>query len=99
MTDFLIAGAMSRRNEPICITERHEISALCLAGVVSYQGRQSYMEDTFKIISNINGSDISILAVCDGHAGNFASQYTSDIIIPCNIFKMIFMLNFNRIII
>lgn len=73
---------MSRRNEPTCITERHEISELCVAGSVAFQGRQSYMEDTFKIIKNINGSDISMFAICDGHAGNFASQYTSDIIMP-----------------
>lgn len=72
---------MSRKNEPVCITERIIISDLMSAGVVAYQGRQSFMEDNYKIIS-IKGTDISLFAVCDGHAGNFASQYTSDIIVP-----------------
>ena len=73
---------MSRPSDPKCVTERCEISEFCLAAVVASQGRQNYMEDTFKIISNVNGSQISLFAVCDGHAGNFASQYTSDIIVP-----------------
>lgn len=47
------------KNEAVSIAERHEISEFCAAGVVAFQGRQTYMEDTFKIIKNINGSDIS----------------------------------------
>lgn len=60
MTDFkiLISGKMGK-NEAVSIAERHEISELCVAGVISFQGRQTYMEDTFKILKNINGTDIS----------------------------------------
>lgn len=47
------------KNEAVSIAERHEISELCVAGVISFQGRQTYMEDTFKILKNINGTDIS----------------------------------------
>lgn len=41
------------------------------------------MEDTFKIIPNINGSNVSIFGIFDGHAGEFASKYACDIIMPC----------------
>lgn len=41
------------------------------------------MEDTFKIIPNINGADISIFGMFDGHAGEFASKYACDIIMSC----------------
>jgi protein phosphatase 1L len=40
------------------------------------------MEDTFKIIPNINGSDVSIYGIFDGHAGEFAALYACDIILP-----------------
>lgn len=41
------------------------------------------MEDTFKIIPNINGADVSIFGMFDGHAGEFASKYACDIIMSC----------------
>ena len=62
VTELLIltfAGGKMGKNEAVSIAERHEISEFCAAGVVAFQGRQTYMEDTFKIIKNINGSDIS----------------------------------------
>lgn len=72
---------MGKKNDAWML-ERHEISDQVVAAAVGYQGRQNYMEDNFKIIKNINGSDISIFAICDGHAGSFASEYATNIIIP-----------------
>lgn len=70
------------RNDAWCV-EKHEVSPSCLVGGVAYQGRASKMEDNFKIIPNINGGDISIYGMFDGHAGEFASKYACDIIMPC----------------
>jgi protein phosphatase 1L len=62
--------------------EKHQISDLCVAGVVSYQGRQPYMEDRFSVISNINNSEVSLYAIFDGHSGSFAADFCIDIIMP-----------------
>jgi protein phosphatase 1L len=41
------------------------------------------MEDEFKIIPNINGTDVSIYGIFDGHGNsNFASKYSCDLIMP-----------------
>jgi len=41
------------------------------------------MEDAFKIIPNINGTDVSIFGMFDGHGNSdFASKYCTDIIMP-----------------
>ncbi|XP_070507330.1 protein phosphatase 1L-like [Chironomus tepperi] len=64
-------------------TEEYKISNLCCAGGVSFQGRSNTMEDTFKVIPNIKGTDVSIFGIFDGHAGEFASKYACDIIMPC----------------
>lgn len=62
--------------------ERYQVSSLCVAGVVCYQGRQPYMEDRFCIIPNINGSEVSLYSVFDGHAGSFAADYARQVIMP-----------------
>lgn len=62
--------------------EKYQVSSLCVAAVVSYQGRQPYMEDRFSVITNINGSEISLYAIFDGHAGAFAADYASEVIMP-----------------
>lgn len=72
---------MSHRNDA-WHCEKYEISSQCAAAGVSYQGKASKMEDFFRIIPNINGTDVSIYGVFDGHAGDFASKYSCDIIMP-----------------
>lgn len=62
--------------------ERYQVSSLCMAGVMCYQGRQPYMEDRFAVVTNINGSEVSLYAVFDGHAGEFAADFACEILIP-----------------
>jgi protein phosphatase 1L len=62
--------------------EKHQVSSLCVAGVVSYQGRQPYMEDRFSVITNINNSEVSLYSIFDGHAGAFAADYACEVIMP-----------------
>lgn len=72
-----------KRNEPICWTHKEEISDLCVCGCVAFQGRQSYMEDRFAVIKvNHDDNEISLFAVFDGHAGDFAATYGETIIMP-----------------
>lgn len=66
----------------IIFTERHQVSSMCVVGLNSYQGRQAYMEDRYSVITNINGSEISLYSIFDGHAGSFAADYASEIIMP-----------------
>lgn len=40
------------------------------------------MEDRFSVITNINGSEISLYAIFDGHAGGFAADYACEVIMP-----------------
>lgn len=63
-------------------TERYQVSDICVVGVNSYQGRQSYMEDRFSVITNINGYEISLYSIFDGHAGSFAADFASEIMMP-----------------
>lgn len=72
---------MPGRHEIIWV-EKYEVSSVCVAAVVSYQGRQPYMEDRFAVITNIHGSEISIYSIFDGHAGEFAADYGSEVIVP-----------------
>lgn len=62
--------------------ERYQVSSLCVAGVMCYQGRQPYMEDRFSVVTNINGAEVSLYAVFDGHAGEFAADFACEVIIP-----------------
>lgn len=73
---------MPERRREIIWTERHQVSKMCVAGVNSYQGRQPYMEDRFSVITNINGCEISLYAIFDGHAGGFAADYACEVIMP-----------------
>lgn len=77
--------------------EKYQVSSLCLAAVVCYQGRQPYMEDRFSVITNINNSEVSLYAVFDGHAGNFASDFAAEIILPSIGDKISDVLNITRI--
>ena len=77
--------------------EKYQVSSLCVAAVVSYQGRQPYMEDRFSVITNINNSEVSLYAVFDGHAGNFASDFAAEIILPSIGDKISDILNLTRI--
>lgn len=40
------------------------------------------MEDRFSVITNINNSEVSLYAIFDGHAGGFAADYCSEVIMP-----------------
>lgn len=62
--------------------EKYQVSSLCVAAAVSYQGRQIYMEDRFSVLPNINGSEISLYSIFDGHAGAFAADYATEVIMP-----------------
>ncbi|KAL1458076.1 hypothetical protein WDU94_008251 [Cyamophila willieti] len=42
------------------------------------QGRRSKMEDRFVINDNIDGTGVSLIAVFDGHGGEFAANYARD---------------------
>ena len=77
---FNLLGMPGKRE--IIWTERYQVSDMCVVGVNSYQGRQPYMEDRFSVITNINGSEISLYSIFDGHAGEFAADYASEIIMP-----------------
>lgn len=72
---------MPGRREIIWV-ERYEVSPICVAAVVAYQGRQEYMEDRFSMITNINKSQVSLYAIFDGHAGGFAAEYCSEVVMP-----------------
>lgn len=72
---------MPGRREIIWV-EKYDVSSVCVAAVVSYQGRQSYMEDRFSIATNINGSEISVYSIFDGHAGEFAADFGREVIVP-----------------
>lgn len=72
---------MPAKHEKIWV-ERYDVSSLCVAAVVSYQGRQPYMEDRFSVIKNINGSEVSLYSIFDGHAGEFAADYAYNIVMP-----------------
>lgn len=72
---------MPGRREIIWV-ERYEVSPICVAAVVAYQGRQEYMEDRFSVITNINNSQVSLYAIFDGHAGGFAADYCSGVVMP-----------------
>lgn len=94
MIDFKIFTGTMHRHEP-AKTEKHKISDFYSVGATSYQGRSSHMEDEFKIITNINGRDISLFGVFDGHAGKFAAEYASEVIMPniankiCDVLNLI----------
>lgn len=75
-----VLGMPSKRE--IIWVEKYQVSSLCVAAVVAYQGRQPYMEDRFSVITNINNSEISLYAIFDGHAGGFAADYASEVIMP-----------------
>lgn len=64
------------------IVERFIVSDLCVVGVGCFQGRQDYMEDRYSVNININNSDVSLYAIFDGHAGAFAADYCTNIIMP-----------------
>lgn len=40
------------------------------------------MEDRFSVIPNINKSEVSLYAIFDGHAGGFAADYCSEVVMP-----------------
>lgn len=86
----------ARRHEIIWV-EKYEISSVCVAAVVSYQGRQPYMEDRFAVITNINGSEISVFSIFDGHAGEFAADYGSEVIVPSICDKIAELVNLVKI--
>lgn len=77
---FYLSGMPGHRKA--IFVERYSISSTCVAAAVSYQGRQPYMEDRVKVITNIDNSDISIYSVFDGHAGEFAAVYGCEVIAP-----------------
>jgi protein phosphatase 1L len=84
-TNFLLLdliSGMPSKHEIIWV-EKYAVSSLCVAAVNAYQGRQPYMEDRFSVITNINGSEVSLYAIFDGHAGEFAADYAYNIIMPC----------------
>lgn len=58
------------------------------------QGRPENMEDFFNIISNINGSSVSLFGIFDGHHGDFVSEYAKDIIMPYISQKITEVLNY-----
>lgn len=62
--------------------EKFNVSELCSVGVCCFQGRQSYMEDRYSVITSINKSEVSMYAIFDGHAGVFAADYAANIIMP-----------------
>lgn len=80
---------MPGKNDPICWKEKHKNSA-----AYAYQGRQNYMEDRFSIFEDIGDSQISLYGVFDGHAGDFAAQYATDILMPTIRDKMIDILKY-----
>lgn len=80
---------MPGKNDPICWKEKHKNSA-----AYAYQGRQNYMEDRFAIFEDIGDSEISLYGVFDGHAGDFAAQYATDILMPSIRDKIIDILNY-----
>lgn len=80
---------MPDKNSPICWKEKHQNSA-----AYAYQGRQNYMEDRFSIFENIGDSEISLYGVFDGHAGDFASQFATDILMPTIRDKLIDILKY-----
>ena len=85
---------MPGKQETIWV-ERCLVSTMCVAGVVSYQGRQPYMEDRYSVITNINGSEVSLYAIFDGHAGEFAAEYAREVIMPSigtKIFELLEMI-------
>lgn len=75
-------GMPGKGKHEVIWTERYQVSSLCVVGVNSYQGRQPYMEDRFSVITNINGSEISLYSIFDGHAGGFAADYACEIVMP-----------------
>lgn len=80
---------MPGKNDPICWKEKHKNSA-----AYAYQGRQNYMEDRFSIFEDIDDSEISLYGVFDGHAGDFAAQYATDILMPTIRDKIIDILKY-----
>jgi protein phosphatase 1L len=70
---------MSRR-EAECI--KYTISEQIVAGAALFQGRSEKMEDFHKVIANINNSRVSLFGIFDGHAGTFAAEYASNVILP-----------------
>lgn len=80
---------MPGKNDPICWKEKHKNSA-----AYAYQGRQNYMEDRFSIFEDIGDSQISLYGVFDGHAGDFAAQYATDILMPTIRDKLIDILKY-----
>ena len=80
---------MPGKNDPICWKEKHKNSA-----AYAYQGRQNYMEDRFSIFEDIGDSDISLYGVFDGHAGDFAAQFATDILMPTIRDKIIDILKY-----
>ncbi|CAO1356927.1 unnamed protein product [Diamesa tonsa] len=80
---------MPGKNDPICWKEKHKNSA-----AYAYQGRQNYMEDRFCIFEDIGDSEISLYGVFDGHAGDFAAQYATDILMPTIRDKIIDILKY-----
>lgn len=80
---------MPGKNVPICWKEKHKNSA-----AYAYQGRQNYMEDRFSIFEDIGDSEISLYGVFDGHAGDFAAQYATVILMPTIRDKIIDILKY-----
>lgn len=78
---LLHLSGMPGRREAIWV-EKYDVSSVCVAAVVSFQGRQPYMEDRFSVTTNINNSETSVYAIFDGHAGEFAAEYASEVIMP-----------------
>lgn len=53
------------------------------------QGRRARMEDRFVINTNINNTGVSLLAVFDGHGGEFAANYAKDKLVKNLLNKVI----------
>lgn len=52
------------------------------------QGRRPKMEDRFVINENINSTGVGLLAVFDGHGGEFAANYATDKLVK-NLYKRV----------
>lgn len=52
------------------------------------QGRRPKMEDRFVINENINNTGVRLLAIFDGHGGDFAANYAKDNLVE-NLYKKI----------